>query len=98
MPPASITELTDSEPDCDAAPAAPLRGVKRKRLDFDDPLALQVLLSQPCASQGCTKRCKEHFRKSTEFTRFLDFRKKWKTYHKLDRDQMATCVAMCVAL
>lgn len=92
MPPPPVTEVSDSESD---EKPAPKRGLKRKaRFQFDDPLQLELMLSKPCSAQGCTKRCKDHFRSAANFSSLLAFRKKWKAYHKLDRDQMATYLLM----
>lgn len=91
----TITDLSESTAESEEEVQSTKRGAKRKasgaqRFDLDDPVGLQVLLSKPCATQGCTKRCKDHFLKGSRFGSLLDFHKKWKAYHKLDRDQMVT--------
>jgi len=98
--PAAVTDLTDSDADCDAVPCPEFEVPKRKKRHRDDgskPLKERLLdkrccldlLARRCGGK-CRRQCLAKFRSHQLLEELMTFRRQWSEFHKLDADRLAT--------
>lgn len=100
----SVTELSESESSDKAVEERDVLGKKRRRR-AQKPRGLtprerlvDVKLCRNLVARRCQGKCKQNclarFSRTALFSRFIDFRKKWKDLHKLDQDRLELCHAV----